>query len=639
MDSTGTASPRELAHPPKPRLVFRVGVVGHRPNRLGQANLVQLGGVVRIVLAAVEQAVREFGKACELYSGPATPVLRALSPLAEGTDRLFADQALDLGWELCCVMPFHQAEYERDFAPPDALETESLSLFRNLLERADKAGKLTRFELDGNRNDAGAAYGAGGRVVLNQSDILIVVWDGKRESKRGGTEETLDDAQRRGVPVVWIDAQAPHAWQWLKPGQIPLIADSDGRAVPDGSGSQANVQRVVQESLAVPVPAEQDGESGTADHAEEPRRNLQRFYLEHQPRRTWSVVWRVFRDILGDSKFRRVSLSVKGFEAAVLDDWPEKSATPVARIVNTLRPFYAWPDKLAVLHSDRYRSAFVLVFLLAAGAVGMALLPVALRLTGASHGETASTAIELVAILVILIVVLLGRLKSWHQRWIDCRLAAELVRHLRLVAPVGGGRPFAHVPAHLATYGQPQATWMDWYARAVARDIGLPNVVVDNSYLGACLAHLHTLLGDQLKYHRDNTDRCHNVENRLHIAGLVLLSLTLAACVLHLLHLFLPAPMLTFVCGFCPALGAALAGIDNQGEFRRVARRSHAMQKHLRSLMQRVELLQKAIASPEASQGAFAPQVGVVAGDAASLLVAEVLDWRIVFLDRILNAA
>jgi len=105
--------------------------------------------------------------------------------LGEGTDRIFADEALDLGFALCCVMPFPQAEFENDFAPGEALKDDSLLRFRRSLARV-----ATRFELDGTRAEESEAYGAGGRVVLNQSDLLVVVWDGQRLNKRGGTEET-----------------------------------------------------------------------------------------------------------------------------------------------------------------------------------------------------------------------------------------------------------------------------------------------------------------------------------------------------------------------------------------------------------------------------------------------------------------
>src|SRR5207302_10926650 len=74
-----------------------------------------------------------------------------------------------------------------------------------------------------------------------------------------------------------------------------------------------------------------------------------------------------------------------------------------------------------------------------------------------------------------------------------------------------------------------------------------------------------------------------------------------------------------------PAVGAALAAIANQGEFARVAKRSGAMAGRLQ---QDLERLKKHGANARASE---------VAEDAlrvAQTMVDEVLDWRLVFLDR-----
>ena len=108
--------------PPKARLTFRVGIVGHRPNRLpsGPEALAVLRGMIRSILAEASEAALAFSAADaakppsrRLYSGK-PPLLRAISPLAEGSDRVFAEEALSLGYELCCPMPFAQEEFERD---------------------------------------------------------------------------------------------------------------------------------------------------------------------------------------------------------------------------------------------------------------------------------------------------------------------------------------------------------------------------------------------------------------------------------------------------------------------------------------------------------------------------------------------
>ena len=45
-------------------------------------------------------------------------------------------------------------------------------------------------------------------MVLNQSDLLIVVWDGQNRAGDGSTVDTAQEAIRFRVPVLWIDALA-----------------------------------------------------------------------------------------------------------------------------------------------------------------------------------------------------------------------------------------------------------------------------------------------------------------------------------------------------------------------------------------------------------------------------------------------
>jgi len=211
--------PARLNSSPRAPLAFRVGIIGHRPNRLprDRERLDRIRWTLRIVLEEVRAAVSAFGnpaEAKELYDG-GRPILRAISPLAEGSDRMFAEEAIELGYELVCPMPFSQEEFENDFLPPSALESGSRERFRALIERARRGAGLTKLELDGERSTSDRAYAAAGRVVLNESDLLVAVWDGGDSAGEGGTVETLREAADLRVPVLWIDAEAPQAWQLL----------------------------------------------------------------------------------------------------------------------------------------------------------------------------------------------------------------------------------------------------------------------------------------------------------------------------------------------------------------------------------------------------------------------------------------
>ena len=103
------ADSEPLKHPPHARLTFRVGVVGHRPDRLPESadSLKDLQGRIGEILAAVKDSVARFQDHPDgAFYAPGAACLRAISPLAEGSDRMFAEEALRLDFSLCCPTPF-----------------------------------------------------------------------------------------------------------------------------------------------------------------------------------------------------------------------------------------------------------------------------------------------------------------------------------------------------------------------------------------------------------------------------------------------------------------------------------------------------------------------------------------------------
>ena len=217
-------------------------------------------------------------------------------------------------------------------------------------------------------------------MVLNQSDLLIVVWDGERHGKRGGTEDTFNEARSRGVTVAWIDAKDPTNWQLLD-AATPLprvVATGELRRARWLRLRRSELAKLVREVLELPKLAE-DTKKESHDTREphdkriDAREGLKMFYAEHRSVRLhWTVFWKLFVQIIGDGKWPKVRFRLDDFEGGVMEDWPEDRSTPIAAMIDRLRPYYAWPDKLAVLYADRYRSAFTFDFLLAALAVGLA---------------------------------------------------------------------------------------------------------------------------------------------------------------------------------------------------------------------------------------------------------------------------
>lgn len=608
-------------NPPKPNLTFRVGIVGHRPNRLPK-NTSVLEQKVSEILQEIKKEVNVFYENNKELFSKEEIIFKAISPLAEGTDRFFARKAIQLGYQLNCPFPFIKNEYEKDFHPDLALTENSLEEFRSIL--FDASDNLSVFEIDGCREKSSEAYGICGDVVLEQSDILIVVWDGKRQHKKGGTEETMRIAFAKGIPIILIDAFDPHI---CSSGNHPRILNHKTVDVLDIPFWINDVLNLFENT-------------GEKSAEKKNRLELLKFYLEKKPKIDLGFIWNPFIKLFGEFKFVFPQLLVKDFESSLGNEWTRDDGDLFGNIRKMLRPIYAWPDKLSVLQAGYYRSTFIITFFLAAVAVGFALIPLAIGLNDISHStEVLFVISELIVILISLSLYLRSRSRKWHSRWLNYRITAELIRHLKITSCVGGDSTLFKIPGYHTSYGHPGNSWMSWYVNAIKREVGLVNAKMDQSFLLEILIHIKEIVENQLLFHQKNAARNSKIENRLHKTGVVSLALTILAGSLHLTHLLseiIPdrlSGLLIFLCGFLPALGATAAGIVNQGEFKRVERRSRAMSSQLENYLNLINDLQKEINSDYENESMF-KKVKSLTYEITQLMVDEVLDWRIIFSDR-----
>jgi hypothetical protein len=121
--------------------------------------------------------------------------LIALSSLAEGADRLVAEQILAASGRLIVPLPQERDEYAKDFAT-EASKREFWELLAQAEEVVEVPPQATRRE----------AYRAAGIVVLDRCDVLVAVWDGRPAQGAGGTAEIVELARARGLPVAWVHA-------------------------------------------------------------------------------------------------------------------------------------------------------------------------------------------------------------------------------------------------------------------------------------------------------------------------------------------------------------------------------------------------------------------------------------------------
>jgi hypothetical protein len=252
----------------------------------------------------------------------------------------------------------------------------------------------------------------------------------------------------------------------------------------------------------------------------------------------------------------------------------------------------------------------------------------------------------LLTLLAILLLVFRSRSRRWHGRWLDYRLAAEWIRQLRQLAPLGMGVRVQEARGHQKSYEDSSATWMAWYVKALERNLGLPETCITADYLKKYLDNLLNLAKDQQAYHLISSQSFHLIGRRLHKTGVVLIGATITSCLLHLLPLLMKevlwpagfANLLTFLCGFLPALGAALAGINNQGEFKPLAKTSESMHREYIALTaglnQFMADLETGDARPVARQ---LKTIREAACRMSHLMIEELSDWRITYHNRPLD--
>lgn len=117
---------------------------------------------------------------------------KGISSLAAGADQLFAETLLKSGGQLHAVIPCHG--YEKTFS-----EQTNLDCFIDLLNKADIIETLD------NPSPSEEAFLEAGHRMVDLSDLLIAVWDGKIAKGKGGTADIVDYAREHGreVAVLW----------------------------------------------------------------------------------------------------------------------------------------------------------------------------------------------------------------------------------------------------------------------------------------------------------------------------------------------------------------------------------------------------------------------------------------------------
>ena len=577
-------------HPPKPPLALSVGIIGHRPNRLPAAAMAKVAADMDAVLdgvaAAMRKALADYGS---VFSG--TAVLSLVDSLAEGADRMAARALIaraaknegDLSFVLDVVLPFGRDEFEKDFA-----EAPSREEFRTLL-----SGARGVLELPGSRAAEAGAYEAAAYTVIDQSDMVIAVWDGGPSRGRGGTTDTVDTLARDGRPLIIIDAKGeapPHLrWHGLDPAVVPT-----GRVHDMPAGDLASGLPLLVDALLRPPAARAESNGGHRHHDDE-HASLGRYFAERAPRFTLSIGFPLLMALAGIQRLsgrhlrpaapaalaeRELGLAPAGADAS-------EAARPMA-IANA----FGWADFVGSRLAQVFRGAFILNFVFGALAVACAAISVVRH-----DWKPVLVVIEILLIVAVVFNTGLGLRRQWHRRWFEGRELAERLRVALLLWMVGL-RPASPAGA--------EPTWTGWYARAVVRAQGLRHGRLGGSGLGAARDAVTGLLADQCGYHGVTAGRMHRLEHRVERAGLACFVLTILVALAYL-AVKLPdfgggggeghgesfadsfGIVVAALTAGLPALATATYGIRVIGDFAGISRRSERTRHGLATLTRQID--------------------------------------------------
>ena len=140
-----------------------VSVTGHRD-------------LVSSEICEIEKVVKEFLSSLEKNG------LIVYSALAEGADILVARVAKELGIELKVILPYNKAEYIHSFSNIEAVDE-----FNSLLNYANSVDIVCNHTVINTTE----CYELLGKELCKRCDILLALWDGVDNGKKGGTSDVV----------------------------------------------------------------------------------------------------------------------------------------------------------------------------------------------------------------------------------------------------------------------------------------------------------------------------------------------------------------------------------------------------------------------------------------------------------------
>lgn len=599
--------------------LFSIGVTGHRE---GNVSYDAHADAIRDAFSTLVDAISDRLAALE---GKVPPDLRLVTNLAHGSDLMAAEVALEKGIRVLAPLPFgkslnlalntpgigleeaariaggalpdgeaQNAHFARHCAVFESAQCFELAdqdkRLREQLERlaADPSSRNVQQDFD---NLLAKRSMAASQITVEQSDLIVAIWDGVASSARGGTRDTMAAALAADIPVVWLDARDPSRLHWLD--------DLGDLAVAGEREKVAGFDFVVDQTEKC---ADTDWTALAEARAEFQRsswrpHSRRRFHAYRRTETLFSGEPRPFRPIgqtyeppeaIGDGSAKNTLEELRKLPGGD-PSYPE-------RLREALLPRFAFADGISTYLSDAYRGGMVASFVLSAAAIigGVAYLPLV-----SQELKWPFALLEFVLLLMIVAITIAGSRRKWHSRWFRTRRVAEYLRAAPITTAIGCERPKGHWPASR------DERWPELFARQTILSTGLPHVQVTQEYLKQHLERLmRPYLVSQRDYHRGKAHRLERVHHNLDQVSEVLFVLAIisvgtylslvAGVALGWVDYSVPksiSKLMTFFGVAFPTLGAAIAGVRYFGDFERFAAISDVSAERLDRLIRRADVL------------------------------------------------
>lgn len=684
----------------KPRCALRVGVVGNRrfdeetdeqPTALAEEMKkhaesaldavwqVFLGSIDAALEYPVPRADNKTGQMRDFFSLE-TPRLAVLSSLAAGADQIGAFAALraakgltNVSLQLEALLPMSENDYP---GLPSATRKE----FRTgeaatLRELSGSAAQVVRLPGDyGTETSRRNAYRQARDLLLQNSDILVAMYDPTRGGGVAGTVETIRRALKSEIPVVAILTAAAEARiqvvRRVEHHAEMAIRWEDAAAVEDEAW-RVRLLACVEEQLVLPelLAHDQEGDEEPGEGGRIVEHALFRLGMISGAERPPAFC----RNRFGAAIFSAIWATLQRLAfAAARPQFRERleraqnSAEALIRL-DPYRRFYDRASILAVDYMRTYRGAFVASYLLAGAAVAAAvsLMAVSLLIRNTPHHVIfALCAVKIGILLLLLKLESMGYRGRFQEAGADFRYLAELLRPMQWLTPLGTYPPGVDLPLH-ATRHDPRRKWMAWLARAIARSV--PCIAADQKDRAGVSSKTITIsaedaadaldrartewIGGQVAYHYRQAARMHILENGLErlAKGLLLTVLAAAviACVIEWREEPTEVPSLartvsvvfSAFAAFLPAWIAAFAGITVQSEAKRLAGISDAMYHALQWQQKELDAAANRIRAMGMAESDAVSTAADALRTASAITIREASDWKVLYEAHAIHAA